>query len=743
MKFRIKDLQNYLRGKIDWKKVAQDLTLKSFETNFSNDVLETDILPNRYADASSLIGLAKEISKVSGIHGSYGFQTDNTDNIYQHKSALDPYKSVKKNPYKSVSDPHKSVNLVKVQTPHCFYYFGKVILNVENKPSPKWLKEFVEFYGFNSINFLVDLANFVMIEYGAPLHIFDLDKISLPIYIRLAKKGEKFISLEDKEYKLLGGEIVIADKKKILGLAGIKGGKNSAVDLQTKNIFIEAAVFDPVKIYSTSRKLNLKTDASFRFERKVAPIRSLQALLRLSFLIQENLGGEVLKGVIGEKKLKEKVINFNIERLNKFLGINFRKEEIRKILKSLEIKIVSENKNTMRLIPPLDRLDLETEEDIIEEIIRIYDLNKIPAIYETPPKEVSIAPEIEFNNYLRKILTKAGYDEVHNYSFFGDKDLNNLNRVNPRINQRESAVEILNPISENYKYFQTRLIPNLLKSVRLNQFYFKEIRIFEISKVAYYIHGLNGSNTDKTDKKYPYESALDPYRSVNEEYHLGIGFAFKDPEEILKELKGVLKVLEEELKINFNLKEIDQNQVEIFIHGLNRSNTDYTDNRNQYKSALDPRKSMNKNPYESVLDPRQSALEKIGIFSLIPKKVLEDYDLDLEVGAIELNLEKLRKYQKLIKKFEPWPVFPSIVRDLSFFVDEKIKFSEIEKEIKKQKINFLTEIKLIDVYFTDKKSMTLRFIFNHPQRSLKDEEVNLEMRKIEEFLKEKYRIILR
>jgi phenylalanyl-tRNA synthetase beta chain len=706
MKFRIKDLQNYLRGKIDWKKVSQDLTLKSFETNFSGGVLGVDILPNRYSDASSLIGLAKEISRVSGVKPRInadnklpGYRPNTSPGFIPDSSGKHPGNSSGKHPGKI---------LVKVQTPHCFYYFGKVILNVENKPSPGWLKEFVEFYGFNSINFLVDLANFVMIEYGAPLHIFDLDKINLPIYVRLAKKGEKFVSLEDKEYKLLGGEIVIADKKEILGLAGIKGGKNSAVDLHTKNIFIEAAVFDPAKIYSTSRKLNLKTDASFRFERKVAPIRSLQAFLRLSSLIQENLGGEVLKGIIGEKKLKEKIINFNIERLNKFSGINLRKEEIRKILKSLEIKITSENKNIMKLVPPLDRLDLETEEDIIEEIIRIYDLNKITALYESPAKEVSIAPEIEFNNYLRKILTKVDYDEVYNYSFFGDKDLINTENIYPNnrpnklpessdrifgqdlgkvfgpnsgnnLNPHKSVVEVLNPISENYKYFQASLIPNLLKSIHLNQFYFKEIKIFEISKVAHLEE-----------------------EKINEEYHLGIGFAFKDPEEILKELAGVLRILKEELRINFNLKEVGQNQAEIFFNE-----------------------------------------EKIGIFALIPKKILGDYDLDLEVGVMEINIRKLRKFQKLIKEFEIWPVFPSIVRDLSFFVDEKIKFNEIEKEIKKQKINFFKEIKLIDIYYAGKKSMTLRFIFNHPQRSLKDEEVNLAMRKVEEFLKEKYKIILR
>ena len=658
MKFRTQDLKNYLKGKIDWKKTAQDLALKSFETSFNNEILEVDILPNRYPDASSLIGLAKEISRINKIKF-----LEEKINLKESKQKIDP-------------------NLVEVKTNHCFYYFGKVILNVKNKPSPQWLKEFIEFYGFNSINFLVDLANFVMIEYGAPLHIFDLDKIDGKIYVRLAKKGEKFVSLENKEYELFGEEIVIADKNKILGLAGIKGGKDAEVTLETKNIFIEAAVFDPGKIYSTSRKLNLRTDASFRFERKVAPIRSLQALFRLSFLISKNLGGEILKGTLGEKKLKEKIINFSLERLNKFSGINFKKEEVIKILNSLGIKIVSENKKGFfKLSPPLDRLDLETEEDVIEEIIRIYDLNKIPAIYEIPPKEVFIDEKIKFNNYLREILTKSDYDEVHNYSFFGEKDLNNVIRVDPRRNLHQSAgIEVLNPISENYKYFKTSLIPNLLKAVYLNQFYFKEIRIFEINKIAYY------------NSSY----------SINEEYSLGIACALKNSEEVLKELKGLLSVLGEELKINFVLEEIEPNKVEIL-----------------------------------------SQNEKIGIFDLISRKILEDYGIDLNVGVIELEVEKLRKQRKAVKSFEPWPIFPSITRDLSFFIDEKVKFADIKKEIEKLKIKFLKDIKLIDIYLLDKKSMTLRFIFNNPQRSLKDEEVNLEIKNIEEFLKEKYKIILR
>lgn len=649
MKFRTKDLAKYLKKKVDWQKIAEELTLKSFETIYSDGILEADILPNRYADAGSIFGLVKEIKIVIG---------------------QDFHLKLKK-PKEAKFKTEEKIKVINKTPSNAPYYFGRVILGIENKESPAWLKEFVEFYGFNSINFLVDLANFVMIEFGAPLHIFDLDKIEGNIFVRLAKRCEKFISLENKEYLLNGGEILIADGKKILALAGIKGGKTAEVTLETKNIFIEAAIFNPEKIYETSRKLNLKTEASFRFERKVAPGRSLQALERISCLIQENLGGEVLKGVLGYQKIKPKKLKFDFEKVNKIYGFQISKKEILKILKLLNIKQEKEY-----LVLPEDRLDLNNEEDIIEEVIRIYGWNKIKSQFEVILKDNFVAEEIKFNYYLRKFLTRLGYNEAYNYNFFGDKEREVFEKY---VNQK--PVEVLNPISENYKYFQFSLIPSLLRAVYLNQFNFKEIRLFEIEKIAF-------SN-----------------ENIQEKYSLGIVFAYKNREEILKELKGVLRKILEELQINFKLKEKrDELFTEIF-----------------------------------------SQKEKLGFLGLLSLEDLEKLSLDLYVGFLELDIEKLRELKKE-KKFTSWPVFPGISRDLSFFVDENIKFSQIEKEIKKLKINYLEKVELLDIYFPKNlktKSFTLRLKFQNPERSLKEEEIENEMNKLQNLLREKFKAQLR
>lgn len=653
MKFRTKDLEKYFKEKVDWKKVAQELTLKSFESSYENGILEVDILSNRYADSASLIGISKEISVIKNL-----------------KLNLPKFKlKTKSLNYKKF---YPNFN-VEIKTNLDNYYFGRVILNISNKSSPQWLKEFVEFYGFNSINFLVDLSNFVMIEYGAPLHIFDLDKIKEKIIVRQAKKGEKFISLDGKEYILSGEEIVIADLEKILGLAGIKGSKTAEIDLNTKNIFIESAVFDPVKIYQTSRNLNLKTDASFRFERKVAPIRSFLALERLSYLIQENLGGEVDKKIFGEKELKEKKIFFDFNKVEKLTGLKIKQKEALNILKSLGIKV---NKNILTI--PLDRLDLENEEDIVEEIIRIYDLNKIQPIFEETKRNVFVEEIIDFNNYLRKILTKAGYNEGWNYSLIGkNEDVLGSN-----------LLEVINPISENYQYFQNTLIYNLIKSIYINQANYKKIKIFEINKSA--------------DK------------NLNEKYKLGIVYADQNEEEILKELKGILSLLEKELQITFEFPEKTQEKF---------------------------------NNLFEIYSEIYSSKNNLGLIGLIKKEVLEKYLVDLNIGVIELNIENLQSLYKKNKIYQSSPVFPPVLRDLSFFVNEKIKFDQIKSYLLKEKINYLKELKLIDIYFTPEekelKSITIRFKFQDYQRSLTNEEVDQEVEKIKDILKKEFNIILR
>ncbi|GIW66704.1 MAG: phenylalanine--tRNA ligase beta subunit [Candidatus Parcubacteria bacterium] len=652
MKFRIKDLEKYLGQKSNWKEIAETLTLKSFETVYNNNILDVDILPNRYPDASSLIGLAKEISLVMN---------------WKPKEYLKIKKFKELN--QKVNQKVKVINKIPKEVP---YYFGRVILNIKNKQSPLWLKEFVQFYGFNSINFLVDLSNFVMIETGAPLHIFDLDKIKEQVFVRKAKPKEKFIALDNKEYLLCPDDLVIADKEKIIALAGINGSALSEVTRETKNIFIESAVFSPINIYRTSRRLNLKTTAAFRFERKVSPSRSKLALERLTSLITNHLGGEVLTGIIGDQKITPKKINFDFNSINKLTGLNIKKEEIVKILKLLDIKM----KGNLLLLPE-DRLDLQIPEDIVEEIIRIYDYNKIKPNYEYPCHQVSIDKNLEFNNKIKQFLVKAGYSEAYNYNFFDDNWKKLIIELYP------SIIEVYNPLSDDYRYFQNNLIPSLIKAIHLNQFNFKEIKIFQIEKIAYL----------KNNK-------------ITENYHLGIALADKNQEIVFKELKGLLTKLSEEYNCKFSFKKIET----------------------------------------TLLGQSGAKIEGLGFFGLIDKNLLAKLDLDLNVGLIEIDLDHFQKVINLKKIFTPLPTFPTITRDLSFFVNENINFDHLLKEFKNLKINYLNNIKLIDIYLpqnSNQKSITVRFVFYNPERNLLNDEVDIEMKKIEKYLSEKLSLSFR
>jgi len=661
MRFRVKDLKNYLPGKIDFKKVSKILTLKSFETVYYPDFLEVDILPNRYPDSASIVGLSKEIA------------------VVLNKKFKEPSIRIKENS-KKVEDYLKIIK----QTGECSFYFGKVLLNIKNQDSPKWLKEFVNFYGFNSINFLVDLSNFVMVEYGAPLHLFDLDKIKGNVYVRIAKKGEKFISLENKVYFLEGSEIVIADNEKILALAGIKGSKTAEVTIETKNVLLEAAVFNAYKIYEISRKLRIKTEASFRFERRVSPFLSLKSLARLCQLIQNYLKAEVPKGILGYQKIEDKVLYFDFKKIEKFSGVVLKVKEFESILQLLSIKIVKKDKlGLYKLKIPPERLDIESEEDLVEEIIRIYGLNNISEKYEFSKKEVFVDKNLDFHSYLRRILISMGIDEGYNYNFCSFKDINYFNLKND-----VDFIEVFNPLSENFKYFNFSLIPNLLKSVYLNQFNFSEIKLFQIDKTASFKNG-----------------------KIIEGYKLAILYAYKDQQKILKYLKGILISLFDNLGVNFSLEE------------------------NSFFKMFS---------LSAVIVSKEKL--HFGIFGLISKDILKSYLIDLNVGVLEIDLEILSKKAKLAKRFMAWSTFPSIIRDLSFLLEEKITFKEIFENLLSLKIETLQQIKLIDVYFPKEanlKSFTLRLVFNHPQRNLKDEEVDNHLSKISDFLVKKFKVVLR
>ena len=276
----------------------------------------------------------------------------------------------------------KDFLIIKIENPNaCRRYSARMIEGVKVGPSPQWLKERLNVLGLKSINNIVDLANYVMLEMGQPLHVFDYDKLEgKTIIVRRAKKGEKLNSLDNVSYTLDSDILMIADKKKSVAIAGIKGGANSGVDQKTKTIVIESANFDPIVTRRASRKLKLRTDASIRFEHGLDPSMTIETLDRVAGFVQEHAGGAVLRGVVDvfPKKSPQRVVEFDPAFTNQLLGENIPQQKAMAILDSLGFrKAKTSSRKVIPLLTPLIRRDIEMREDIVEEVGRIWGYEKI------------------------------------------------------------------------------------------------------------------------------------------------------------------------------------------------------------------------------------------------------------------------------------------------------------------------------------------------------------------------------
>lgn len=664
MKFRAKDLRNYFVSKnINWPQVAEVLTLKSCETTWNGKELEAEIMPNLYPSLASLVGLAKEIAVVTG---------------YKLK---EPKWKVKESQNKITQTV-----VVDIKTPKCNYYVARVVLGVKNKKSPSWLQNFVKAYGFSSINFLVDLSNFVMIEYGAPLHIFDLDKIDSvkqgrwQIIMREAKAGETFHSLSDQYFLLPAGAVVMADRNKIIDLVGIQGGSNVKVDLTTKNILVQAPIIQSDIIYEVSRALNFKTDASSRFEKNVAPINASVGLERLTSLIQHYLGGKVLQGRLEKGTVESRRVVLTRKRLDNIWGDHINKKEIEKYLGKSKIKLIKKTKDGYYLELPSERLDLSTEEEVIEEIIRLHGLAKLK-LHSKLPISTRLGREteqLEFIDLLKQIATSAGFDEILSYSFTTQAEAalfaDFLHNFFPADYQ---LLKVLNPLSSLYEVYRPLIVPGLVRACVVNQKFSREQRLFEVGHIGI------------LRQCQPIEAP-----------HFGAVISLPDPREALLEMKGFLWSLLEKVgasDVHFKDTTLDTFEVSAVFH--------------EHKEKI------------------------IGCVGLPDKSINAYYDLDQRVVVAEIDLEKLIKSLRQEMEFEPLPVFPAILRDLSFIVAETTSIDFIEKSIQDLGGELLEDVEIIDIYQgegipDDQKVITLRFIFRAKNRSLKDEEVNQLMQRI-------------
>lgn len=645
-------------------------------------ILEISVTPNR-ADCLSVIGLAREIAALTNQRIKYPFiPSDPPDGEIRKKVSV------------NILDPDL-----------CPRYVAKMIEEVKIGPSPYWIKNRLGRVGIRSINNVVDVTNYVMMEYGQPLHAFDFDLLEGGrIIVRRAIEGEEFITLDGVKRKLDNEMLMICDARKPIAIAGIMGGLNSEITESTKNVLLESAYFNPANNRQTSKKLGLETEAAFRFGRGIDYGACLSIANRAARLMEEVSGGRVVEGSIDAYpgQIKSKTINLRIKRIGQLLGLEIPKDLIRRYLESLELKAEDGENNTFIVTPPTFRQDLEREIDIIEELARLNGYDKIPiTMPKSPPSFRTLNKELQLAKKAKEVMKHHGYNEVINYSFISPSYAEMIRL--PENDILRKTVKILNPLSEEFSVMRTTLIPGLLETARYNiSRKNTNLKIFELRKV-YLPLG------EKLPKEIKYISALATGFDNEPNWALA-------PREVnFFDIKGCVEDLLEVLRIKG-------------VKFIREENINY----------LHPKKS-------SVIALNG---EILGVLGEVHPQVLSYYEIGEKVYIFEINFENLIKYSQEEIRFEHLPKFPPVYRDLSLIADVDLEAGKILETIVSFNEPFINDVHIFDIYegpqiAKGKKGVSLRIRYQSRGRTLTDEEVNQYHYKLISKLREILKVDLR
>ena len=558
----------------------------------------------------------------------------------------------------------KNIKVEIARESGCSQFGGCYIEGVQNKESPVWLKKHLESVGQKPISAIVDITNYVMLDINRPLHAYDADKIKEKIIVRRSKKGESFKALDNKNYQLSADHCVISDKEKVLGLGGIIGGETTGIELDTTNIFLEAASFDPISIAKSSKELGIITDAKYRFERGVDPNSIEEGLIKASKLIQEICGGKISKiNIVGKSNYKEKKIKFIVSNFKKLIGFSISNIEAIKILEKLGF-IVKNKKTYLDLIVPSFRPDINQEVDIIEELIRIKGYNNIPL---AEPNRIAFKPALNYEqklfHYIQRSIASLGYLETVTWSFASSK-INDL--------LTDKKLRLTNPISSDLDTLRTSIFSNILTHCKNNiDRGYKNLMLFEVGPV---FSGINPGDQSvvagalrlghKIEKSWIEKNALSNVYDVK-----------SDAISVLLDL-GIEKD-----------KLVIENKSNLLFHP-GRSGSIYL--------------GSNKGPL-------------LATFGEINPIITNQLEFEkLSPCGFEIYLEGFKEPKKKQKDKNVFTVskYQSVERDFAFVVDKNIKASEIISIIKNCEPILIQSIDIFDVYEGDnieknKKSIAL------------------------------------
>jgi phenylalanyl-tRNA synthetase beta chain len=629
-----------------------------------DQIIDVAVTPNR-SDCLSLLGIAREVAAICEAPLGYpaiSFAETGPDIKALASIAIDDLEG-------------------------CPRYAARVVQNIAVGPSPKWLRERLEAVGLRSINNTVDVTNYVLMEMGQPLHAFDFDRLrEHRIIVRRAGQGEHFTTLDGAERILFDDTLLICDGQGPVAIAGIMGGLDSEITPETTQVLIESAYFEPRGIRRSSKKLGLRTESSYRFERGVDPEGVIRALDRAAQLMREVGGGEITRGLIDvyPRPLTTPAVVLDVDRTNRFLGTDLSTTAMEAVLRRIELPVETIDSHRLRVKVPSFRPDITREVDLAEEIARLVGFDQVPV---TCP-EASIGaepadPHLSLRQEIKGVLQGAGFFEVLNYSFISQESLSMLgfSAGDPRMN----PIRVLNPLSEDQRVMRTTLVPGLLQTARYNFDHGNEdLRMFELSKVFL------PNKQDVLPVEPHHLAGIMTGARLPQTLYGGLG----DTE--YADLKGVVEEVLELLHVS---------EVQFVA-----------ENVPPYLDSL----------HAASVFGEGSGLGAIG---RVHPRVESAFGLKKAVYIFEIDFEQVYKLNRHQSRYRSLPKFPSVSRDMALIVDESLPVQELLDYLWQLEEPMLEQIEVFDIYrnpqlSTGKKSIGYRLVYRSNDRSLTDAEVN-------------------
>lgn len=665
--------------------------------NLQSDwLIEVDITPNR-ADACSHYGVARDL---------YAYLTQNGIKTALHRPNCDDFK---------VDNNDLQIKVSIENEEACPRYAAVTLKNCEVKESPDWLKTRLTTIGLRPINNIVDITNYVMMAYGQPLHCFDADMITgNEVIVKPMPEGTKFVTLDGVEHTLSDRDLAICNTQEPMCIAGVFGGKGSGTYETTKDVLLESAYFNPTWIRKSARRHGLSTDASFRFERGIDPNGQIYALKQAAILAKELAGAEISMEIVDvyPKKMEDFIVDLNYDYCDNLIGKKLPHDTIKSIVTSLEMQILEESEEGIKLQVPAYRVDVQRPCDVVEDILRIYGYNNVE-IPTSVKSSLSVKGDPDTSHKLQNLVAEqlvgAGFREILNNSLQRGAYCDGLESYKP-----ENSVKLLNPLSQDLNALRQTLLFGGLESIARNANYrMSDQRFFEFGNCYYFneerrcpeiVPGVSSSRDPEVIKH-----VLDAY---SEDYHLGIwvtgkrvsgSWAHADEDSSFYELKSYVINVLLRLGVKFGALVFADGKSDIFDKSL------------------------------EIQNRGGKVLVRMGVVAL---KIQKQFGIEAPVYFADLNWKLLMKAIKgQSVKYAEISKFPAVSRDLALLLDKSVEFAQIEKIAYQSEKKLLKEVRLFDVYEgknlpAGKKSYAVNFILQDTEKTLNDKQIDAIMQKL-------------